>query len=86
MPAVEKPIKKSSNEKQTVLEEINGVNSKCADLQETSESRDEEFVLRVKRAEKNNDMNLVVKPNTLKRSSNKAQNELKKLQESSGHL
>ena len=58
-----------SNEKQILLEEINSVSSKCVDLQNTSKTLDEEFILCIKNAEKKNDMNLVIKGNPLKRRS-----------------
>ena len=33
------------NEKWTLLEEINAVSSKCVDLQNTSKTQDEEFIV-----------------------------------------
>ena len=77
---------RTSNEKQILLEEINAVSSKCVDLQNTIKTLDEEFILFIKNAEKKNDMNLVIKGNALKRRSEQAQTELKKLQEALGIL
>ena len=75
-----------SNEKQILLEEINAVSSKCLDLQNTSKTLDEEFIVFIKNAEKKNDMNLVIKGNALKRRSEQAKTELKELQEALGIL
>ena len=55
-------------------------------MQNTSKSIDEEFIVCIKNAEKKNDMNLVIKGNALKRRSEEAQTELKKLQEAFGIL
>ena len=76
-----------SNEKRIVLEEINAVSSKCVDLQNTSKTLDEEFIVCIiKNAEKKNYLNLVIKQNALKRRSEEAQAKLKKLQQALGIL
>ena len=75
-----------SNEKRILLEEINAVSSKCVDLQNTSKTLDEEFIVCIKHAEKKNDMNLVIKGNSLKRRSEEVQAELKKIHEALGIL
>lgn len=80
-----KEKEKISIEKQVLLEEINDVN-KCIDLQRTSETLDEKFVLCVKSAEEENGMNLFIKASGLKRRREEAQNELQKLQEALGIL
>ena len=68
-----------SNEKRILLEVINAVSSKCVNLQNTSKTLDEEFIVCIKNAEKKNDMNLVIKGNAFKRRTEEAQTELKKL-------
>ena len=75
-----------SNEKWILLEEINAVSSKCVDLQNTSKALDGEFIVCIKTAEKEIDMNLVIKGNMLKSRSEEAQAEPKKLQEALGIL
>ena len=55
-------------------------------MQNTSKTLDEEFIVCIKNAEKENDIYLVIKGSTLKRRSEKAQTELKKLQEVLGIL
>ena len=70
-----------SNEKKKITEEIAVVTQKYEQFQKLYETLDSEFVSAIKLAEEKNDMTLVVKGNALKRRSEKAFEDAKKLQE-----
>ena len=75
-----------SNKKRILLEEINVVSCRCVDLQSTSKTLNEEFIVSIKNAEKKNDVNLAIKGTALKRIREEAQTELKRLHEVLGIL